>query len=197
MHGPRPARGHPRPASRQGPRPGSDARALTVYPGALGALGVRSSTSAHRGLRSPVLSLEMTRSAETSFAGRFLSELEHNQTEYSPCCSPIAAPTEQEEQPFQQASVNPCKSPSPHAIPRRISNIHRHVSSLSRRVPRLGRGCRESVITTHLAPVSSMVGKKSTDNMASWTPEEDRKILQLYALEARPPSKRHHSHPSI
>ena len=32
-----------------------------------------------------------------------------------------------------------------------------------------------------------MVGKKSTDNMASWTPEEDRKILQLYALEARPP----------
>ncbi|EOD39131.1 hypothetical protein EMIHUDRAFT_122094 [Emiliania huxleyi CCMP1516] len=30
-----------------------------------------------------------------------------------------------------------------------------------------------------------MVGKKSTDNMASWTPEEDRKILQLYALEGR------------
>ena len=35
-----------------------------------------------------------------------------------------------------------------------------------------------------------MVGKKSTDNMAPWTPEEDRKILQLFALEARPPSKR-------
>ena len=71
------------------------------------------------------------------------------------------------------------------------------VSPLSRRVPRLGRGCRESVITTPPAVFASMVGKKSTDNMAPWTPEEDRNILQLFALEARPPSKRHHSRPSI
>ena len=91
---------------------------------------------------------------------------------------------------------HPCNSPSPHAIPRR-----KHPPPCESLVGGLLASVGDAANRSSQPPspriLASMVGKRSTDNMTSWTPEEDRKILQLYALEARPPSKRHHSRPSI